>query len=181
MQTSPHKVWRLIGLRLLTLVTLCFLSATSVWAASANISTDNVNISAGQSGSFTISGNDSGNESQFRWTLPSGLNVSKGSSSNLRKFDIKTSKGYVKIESSGNGNFSATINVSSNNNGTFSMNNIRAEINLNPRNVTVNVGGGGGNPPPPGMIGVSTPGSAGLSISDRLIPGGKSASVSICG
>ena len=74
---------------LFSLLTLFLASTTSAWALSASLSTDTINISAGETGSFTISGNDDGrDEYQFRWDIPSGLNVA-------RIFEKKTNgKGY---------------------------------------------------------------------------------------
>lgn len=113
-------------------------------SSSASLSTDTVNITVGENGSWKISGNDGGSQREFRWTLPDGLDVTKGSSSNLNKFDIKWDKGYVKVESDGKGSFSATINVSASSSGSYTMSNIRAEISLSPSDVTINVGGDGG-------------------------------------
>jgi len=149
---APHSnSWRAACSKLFALLTLFFISSTSAWAASASLSTDTVNVSVGQNGSWTISGNDSGNQREFRWSLPSGLNISTGSSSNLNRFRVRSDRGYLQVETDGRGSFSATVNVSSNNSGTYTMNNTRAEISLNPNDVTVNVGGsgGGGSTPPP--------------------------------
>lgn len=130
----------------------------SSWALTANLSVDTINISAGETGSFTISGNDDGTDNyQFRWDIPDGLNITKGNSSNLNKFDIDWEKMRIKVESDARGNFSATINVSANSNGTFVLNNTRAEINLSPSDVTVNVGGTGGTTTPPPDGGTTTP------------------------
>lgn len=128
-------------------------------AASASLSTSSVNISAGAEGTWTISGNDSGNEREFRWSLPSGLNISTGSSSNLNRFRVRSDRGYLQVETDGKGSFSGTVKVSSSNSGTYVMQNTRAEISLNPDDVTVTVGGsgGGGSTPPPDDGGGSTP------------------------
>lgn len=113
-------------------------------SASASLSTDTVNIAVDDTGSWTISGNDGGNQLQLRWSLPSGLDVTKGSSSNLNKFDIKWDKGYVKVESDGKGSFSATIRVSSGKAGTYVMENIRDEFGISPKDITVTVGDSSG-------------------------------------
>lgn len=134
-------------------------------AANASLSTDTVNIAVGEEGAWTISGNDDGKDQyQFRWDIPSGLNVSKGSSSNLNKFEIDWDKMRIKVETDARGSFSATIKVSADNSGTYTLDNTRAEISLSPKNVTVNVGGssgggsgGGGSTPPPDDGGGSTP------------------------
>jgi len=129
------------------------LLSASAFARDASLSTDTININTDEIGSFTISGNDDGDDNfQFRWDIPSGLNVTKGSSSNLNKFDIDWDKMRIKVESDARGSFSATINVSASNSGTFVLNNTRAEISLSPRDVTISVGGsggGGGSTPPP--------------------------------
>ena len=140
--------------RLLTIVMtlgVFILPASSANAASASLSTSTVDIAAGENGTWTISGNDSGNEREFRWSLPSGLNISTGSSSNLNRFRVRSDRGYLQVETDGKGSFSATVNVSSSSSGTYTMQNTRAEISLNPDDVTVNVGGsdGGGSTPPP--------------------------------
>lgn len=129
-----------------------FLISTSAFARNASLSTDTININTGETGSFTISGNDDGDDNyQFRWDIPSGLNVTKGSSSNLNKFEIDWDKMRIKVESDARGSFSATVNVSASNSGTYVLNNTRAEISLSPSDVTINVGGssGGGSTPPP--------------------------------
>ncbi len=119
--------------------------STSGSSTSASLSTDTISINAGETGSFTISGNDNGVDNfQFRWDIPSGLNITKGSSSNLNKFEIDWDKMRVKVESDARGSFSATIKVSASNNGTFVLTNTRAEISLNPKDVTVNIGSSGG-------------------------------------
>lgn len=147
-----HKIaWKSTRILLLSMFSLLFFSTSTAWATSANLTTNTINISAGETGSFTISGNDDGKDQfQFRWDIPSGLNVSKGSSSNLNKFEIDWEKMRIKVESDANGSFSGTVNVSANNTGTFVLQNTRAEINLNPADVTIYVGGtGGGTTSPP--------------------------------
>jgi hypothetical protein len=113
-------------------------------STSASLSTDTVNIDAGQTGSWTISGNDGGNQREFRWSLPSGLNISTGSSSNLNNFRVRSSYGYLQVQTDGKGSFSATVNVSSGSAGTYVMDNLRADISLSPGDVTVNVASSGG-------------------------------------
>jgi len=130
---------------MLCLTILAFVTTNTASAASASLSTDTVNISVGSNGSWTISGNDGGNYRQFRWSLPSGLNVSTGSSSNMYRFRVRSDRGYLQVYTSGRGSFSATVNVSSNNAGSYTMQNTRADISLNPRDVTVNVGSSGGS------------------------------------
>jgi hypothetical protein len=159
----PHKkMWqRASGKFFAVLALLCF-SSTTAWAASASLSTDTVNISVGQNGSWTISGNDGGNYRQFRWSLPSGLNVSTGSSTNMYRFRVRSDRGYLQVYTGGRGDFSATVNVSSNNAGSYTMQNLRADISLNPDDVTINVGGSGGGGSGGGSTGGdSTGGSSG--------------------
>lgn len=110
---------------------------------SASLSTDTVNITVGASGSWSISGNDGGNQREFRWSLPSGLSISTGSGSNLNRFRVRSDRGYLQVETNGGGSFSATVNVSSSNTGTYNMQNQRAEINLSPGDVTIDVGNSG--------------------------------------
>ena len=158
----------LLIVRLLTIVMtlgVLILPASSANAANASLSTSTVDIAAGENGTWTISGNDDGNEREFRWSLPSGLNISTGSSSNLNRFRVRSDRGYLQVESDGRGSFSGTVNVSSSSSGTYTMQNTRAEISLSPRNITVNVGGssgggGGSTPPPPTGGGGSGSGSA---------------------
>jgi hypothetical protein len=140
-------------------VSLLIIAAGPVYAShnmggssSASLSTDTVNIDVGQNGSWTISGNDGGSQREFRWSLPSGLDISTGSSSNLNRFRVRSDNGYFQVETDGKGSFSGTVNVSSSSAGSYVMENLRAEISLSPRDVTVNVtdssggtsGGGGG-------------------------------------
>ena len=128
-------------------------------STTASLSTDAVSISVGENGSWTISGNDGGSQREFRWSLPSGLTVSAGSSSNMNRFRVRSDRGYFQAETNGGGAFTGTVNVSSSNDGSFTMSNQRAEISLNPANVTVSVtatGGGGGSTPPPDTGGGGT-------------------------
>ena len=113
-------------------------------STSASLSTDTVNITVGENGSWRISGNDGGSQREFRWSLPSGLTVTAGSSSNMNRFRVRSDRGYFQAETDGKGSFSGTVNVSSNNSGTYTMSNTRAEISLSPRDVTINVAGSSG-------------------------------------
>jgi hypothetical protein len=108
-------------------------------STSASLSTDTVNLAVAENGSWSISGNDGGSQREFRWSLPSGLNISTGSSSNLDRFRVRSDRGYLQVQTRGSGSFSATVIVSSSSAGTYVMQNMRAEISLNPREVTVNV------------------------------------------
>lgn len=145
MNTVHPPVWKWAQPLLFAVFSIFAFSTTLAWAASASLSTNAISIGSGEAGSFTISGNDDGDDQfQFRWDIPSGLNVSKGSSSNLNKFEIDWDKMRIKVETDARGSFSATVNVSANNNGSFVLENTRAEINLNPANVTIDVGGTGG-------------------------------------
>ena len=120
---------------------------------SASLSTDTINIIVGENGSWTISGNDGGAQREFRWSLPSGLTVTAGSSSNMNRFRVRSDRGYFQAETNGGGTFSGTVNVSSNNSGTYTMSNTQADISLSPRDVTVNVGSSGGTSGGGGMDG----------------------------
>ena len=113
-------------------------------SSSASLSTDTVNISVGENGSWTISGNDGGSQREFRWSLPSGLTVTAGSSNNMNRFRVRSDRGYFQAETNGGGAFSGTVNVASNNSGTYTMSNTLADISLNPRDVAINVGGSSG-------------------------------------
>jgi hypothetical protein len=113
-------------------------------SSSASLSTDTVNISVGENGSWTISGNDGGSQREFRWSLPSGLTITAGSSSNMNRFRVRTDNGYFQAETDGKGSFSGTVNVSASNAGSYTMSNTRAEISLSPRDVTINVADSGG-------------------------------------
>lgn len=109
-------------------------------SSSASLSTSSVSIAAGETGSWSISGNDGGSQREFRWSLPSGLSVTTGASSNMDRFRVRSDRGYLQVLTNGGGGFSATVNVSSNNAGSYVMSNQLAEISLSPRDVTVNVG-----------------------------------------
>jgi len=137
------KVWKWAGSFMLPMLSLFLFCTTSVFAASASLSSSTINTNTGQTGSWTISGNDDGRQREFRWSLPSGLNITTGASSNLNRFRVRADRGYLQVESDGRGSFSATVNVSSSNAGSFTMSNLRAEISLNQADVTINVGGGG--------------------------------------
>ena len=119
-------------------------SGSSGGSTSASLSTDTVNLSINDTGSWTISGNDGGSYREFRWSLPSGLSVTTGSSSNTYRFRVRTDRGYVQVISNAQGSFSATIKVSSSNSGSYTMENLRADLSLSPRDVTVNVASSGG-------------------------------------
>jgi hypothetical protein len=151
MNVSCMNMWRRSCARFFSLLSIYFLSSSLAFAASASLSTSTVNIDVGQNGSWTISGNDDGNEREFRWSLPSGLSISTGSSSNLNRFRVRSDRGYFQVETDGRGSFSGTVNVSASSAGTYVMQNTRQEISLSPDNITVNVGGsgGGGSTPPP--------------------------------
>lgn len=159
MRMLAIKAWRMPVRCLPLLLLFPLFASTPAWAESASLSTTTINIAAGETGSYTISGNDDGRDNyQFRWDIPSGLDVSKGSSSNLNKFEIDWEKMRVKVESDGRGSFSATIRVSASGNGSYFMENTRAEINLDSADVTVNVGSGGSSG---GSTGGDTGGSTG--------------------
>lgn len=151
MYVSCMNMWKRSFAGFFAMLSIYVLSSSLVLAASASLSTSTVNIDVGQNGTWTISGNDDGDEREFRWSLPSGLSISTGSSSNLNRFRVRSDRGYFQVETDGRGSFSGTVNVSASNAGTYVMQNIREEISLNPDDVTVIVGGsgGGGSTPPP--------------------------------
>lgn len=130
---------------------------TSTSSTGASLSTDTVNISVGSNGSWSISGNDGGSQREFRWSLPSGLSVTAGSSSNMNRFRVRSDRGYFQAETNGGGAFSGTVNVSSNNAGTYTMSNTQADLSLSPRDVTVNVSDSSG-----GTSGGGTSGGGGM-------------------
>lgn len=160
MTTHITRIMRFTQRGLLSILTLYLMSTASAWAASASLSTDTVSIDTGQTGSWTISGDDGGNQREFRWSLPSGLTISTGASSNLNRFRVRADRGYLQVESDGRGSFSATVNVSASGSGSYLMENLRAEISLSPRDVTVNVGGTGGNTSGGTTGGTTTSGTA---------------------
>lgn len=123
----------------LFLISTSYAGHGSTSSTSASLSTDTVNISVGSNGSWSISGNDGGSQREFRWSLPSGLSVTAGSSSNMNRFRVRSDRGYFQAETNGGGSFSGTVNVSSNNAGTYTMSNTLADLSLSPRDVTVNV------------------------------------------
>lgn len=63
----------------------------------------------------------------------------------MNRFRVRSDRGYFQAETNGGGTFSGTVNVSSNNAGTYTMSNTQADISLSPRDVTVNVSGSGGS------------------------------------
>ncbi|MDH5444464.1 MAG: multicopper oxidase domain-containing protein [Gammaproteobacteria bacterium] len=137
--------------RLLLSIVLVFGASLSVNAMGggggstigASLSTDTVNVDVDQTGSWTISGNDGGGLREFRWSLPSGLSVSTGASSNMARFRVRSDRGYLQVQTAGGGSFTATVNVSSGSSGSYLMQNLRADLSLSPRDVTVNVASGG--------------------------------------
>jgi hypothetical protein len=143
-------------------------------SSSASLSTDTVNLSVGENGSWTISGNDAGSQREFRWSLPSGLTITAGSSSNMNRFRVRTDNGYFQAETNGGGSFSGTVNVSSSSAGTYTMSNSRAEISLSPRDVTINVassgGTSGGGTSGGGMDGGGMDGGGGGAVAGTVIP-----------
>lgn len=138
----------IIGFSLVTLS----MGATAVRSAmsgggsttGASLSTDTISITTGETGSWTVSGNDGGSEREFRWSLPSGLSITTGSSSNMSRFRVRSDRGYLQVQTNSGGSFSATVNVSSSSTGTYTMQNTLAELSLSPSDITVNVGSSGG-------------------------------------
>lgn len=139
-------------------------------STSASLSTDTVNVAVGATGSWTISGNDGGSPVEFRWSLPSGLNISTGSSSNMDRFRVRSDRGYLQVLTAGGGSFSATVNVSSSTAGSYTMSNQRADITLSPRDVTVNVSDSGGGTSGGGGMGGGGMGGGGGGAAGTVIP-----------
>lgn len=141
--TQLYSLLRPIPARLALLLTIWLVSNIAC-AASASLSTSTVDVAVGSTGTWSISGNDGNSQREFRWSLPSGLTISTGSSSNLSRFSVRADRGYLQVQTAGKGSFSATVKVSSNTAGTYVMQNLRADISLSPKDVTVNVGSSGG-------------------------------------
>jgi len=137
--------WQRACAGLIALLAMSLFSSPAL-ALSASLSTTTINIGAGATGSFTVTGTDDSNGTypKLRWTIPAGLTVTQGATSNIKTFDINTASGYVLIKSNNLGNFSATINVSSSNAGTYLMQNTLDDFGISgQKNVTVKVTGGG--------------------------------------
>jgi hypothetical protein len=69
-------------------IALLFTANPAALAASASLSPASLTLTTGQTGSSVFSGNDGNSSKTFKWSYPSGLSVSKGSSSNLSSFSI---------------------------------------------------------------------------------------------
>ena len=120
-------------------------ASSSTFAASASLSPATLDLNVGQTGTIRLSGDDGRSRKTFTWSYPSGLNVSKGSSSNLRSFSISTSRRTISIQSRGRGSFSADITFSSNNDAIYNVTNTRDDIALNPADMSINVGSSSGS------------------------------------
>jgi len=116
-----------------------FLAAPMALAASASLSPASLDLAVGQSGSSVFSGDDGKSSKTFKWSYPSGLSVSKGSSSNLSSFSISSSYRTITIKTAGKGSFSATLNFSSSTAGTYSVKNTSAGFSFSPKDITVSV------------------------------------------
>jgi len=132
---------------------LLFTANPAVLAASASLSPASLTLTTGQSGSSVFSGDDGKSSKTFKWSYPSGLSVSKGSSSNLSSFSISSSYRTITIKTAGKGSFSATLNLSSGSAGTYTVKNTSAGFSFSPKDISVTVssttsggmdGGGGG-------------------------------------
>lgn len=120
---------------------LLFVFANHAIAASASLSPASLTLSAGQTGTIRLSGDDSRSRKTFQWSYDSGLTVAKGSSSNLDSYSISTSNRTIYIRTNGRGSFSADIKFSANSDGVYDVTNTRADISLNPADMTITVGG----------------------------------------
>jgi len=134
---------RVSGLVLLA-TGLLFTTSPVALAASASLSPASLSLTTGQSGSSVFSGNDGNSSKTFKWSYPSGLSVSKGSSSNLSSFSISSSYRTITIKTAGKGNFSATINLSSGTAGTYTVKNTSAGFSFSPKDITVTVSSSSG-------------------------------------
>jgi len=149
-QQMIHVLKNLAGKAILVSSMLFAVSTVAVAATSAGLSPATLNLTTGQSGASVFGGDDGRSSKTFTWSYPSGLSVSKGSSSNLSSFSISTSSRTITIKTRGRGSYSATINFSSSTAGTYVVKNTSAGISFSPKDITVNVsssGGGGGMPP----------------------------------
>ena len=134
-------------------IALLFTASPAALAASASLSPASLTLTTGQSGSSVFSGDDGKSSKTFKWSYPSGLSVSKGSSSNLSSFSISSSYRTITIKTAGKGSFSATLNLSSGSAGTYTVKNTSAGFSFSPKDISVTVssttsggmdGGGGG-------------------------------------
>lgn len=116
--------------------------ASSAQAANASLSPSSLDLAVGQTGTIRLSGDDSGRSSTFQWSYPSGLSVSSGGFSRLSSFSISSSNRTIYIRTRGRGSFYADINFTSSSSGSYVVNNTRADISLNPSDMTITVGGG---------------------------------------
>jgi hypothetical protein len=110
--------------------------------ATASLNPTTLDLTVGEQGSSTLSGDDAGSRSTFTWSIQTNLDVTAGALSNIRSFNVDSSASELTIQSRGNGAFSAEIILSSNNGGYYVLANTRADISLSPADVTVNVTGG---------------------------------------
>jgi hypothetical protein len=136
-----HVLKNLAGRAILVSSLLFAVSTVAMAATSASLSPASLSLTTGQSGSSVFSGNDGNTSKTFKWSYPSGLSVSKGSSSNLSSFSISTSMRTITINTAGKGSFSATINFSSSTAGTYVVKNTSAGISFSPKDITVTVSG----------------------------------------
>jgi hypothetical protein len=162
-----HVLKKLAGRVMFVSGLILAVSTVADAATSASLSPASLSLTTGQSGSSVFSGNDGNSSKTFAWSYPSGLSVSKGSSSNLSSFSISTSNRTITIKTAAKGSFSATINLSSSTAGTYVVKNTSAGISFSPKDITVTVsssssggstgggmtGGGGGGMGGGGMIG----------------------------
>jgi len=138
---------RLAGLRrwIISGAALALLPASALAATNASLSPASLDLAAGETGTVLLSGNDGSRYRTFQWSYPSGLTVTKGSYSNLSSFSISTSSRTIKVVTRGRGSFSANMKFSSSSAGaSYTVSNTRADISLNPSDITVNIAGSGG-------------------------------------
>lgn len=123
-------------------IVVAFAASSSTFAASASLSPASLSLNIGETGTIRLSGDDGRRSKTFTWSYPSGLTVSKGSSSNLNSYSISTSKRTISIQSRGRGSFSADIKFASSSDAIYTVANTRDDISLNPADMSIDVGGG---------------------------------------
>jgi len=116
---------------------------------SASLSVVTLPLDEGEAGSVTLEGCDGGKERKFEWKFPKNIKVTRGASSNLDKFKVDRKKRKLTVETEGNGSFNAVIGLSSDDAGTYVLQNKKASIDFDPRDVTVTVSTGSPPDPPP--------------------------------
>jgi len=125
MKTFVGKAANLIAILSIAMVITLTLGGNVAAAPSADFSTDTLALGINEDGSVTFSGNDGGEERKFVWTFPEDLKVTRDrdASSNLDKFKVDRKKRKLKVETDGDGSFTAVIGLSSDVAGTYVLQN----------------------------------------------------------